>query len=100
MVGEVLRRSGAFSIRRDIGSDKLYWAVLSEYVKTIVRVRCGVLLHQPNQTGSSFGKCSSAAVKRRLQRFDVLSVERIRSHGVLCGRVEESHTEVTDAEVR
>lgn len=37
MVGEILRRSGAFFIRRTIGSDKLYWAVLSEYVKTIVR---------------------------------------------------------------
>ena len=43
MLGEILRRSGAFSIRRAIGSDKLYWAVLSEYVKTTVRVRCGVL---------------------------------------------------------
>nr|XP_046228564.1 dihydroxyacetone phosphate acyltransferase [Scatophagus argus] len=37
IVGEILRRSGAFFIRRAIGSDKLYWAVLSEYVKTIVR---------------------------------------------------------------
>ncbi|TSO15205.1 Dihydroxyacetone phosphate acyltransferase [Bagarius yarrelli] len=37
LVGEVLRRSGAFFIRRAIGSDKLYWAVLSEYVRTIVR---------------------------------------------------------------
>uniref|UniRef100_A0A665V1B1 Si:ch73-21k16.5 n=1 Tax=Echeneis naucrates TaxID=173247 RepID=A0A665V1B1_ECHNA len=37
MVGEILRRSGAFFVRRAIGSDKLYWAVLSEYVKTIVR---------------------------------------------------------------
>uniref|UniRef100_A0A668A7K8 Si:ch73-21k16.5 n=1 Tax=Myripristis murdjan TaxID=586833 RepID=A0A668A7K8_9TELE len=37
MIGEILRRSGAFFIRRGIGSDKLYWAVLSEYVKTIVR---------------------------------------------------------------
>ncbi|KAK7906909.1 hypothetical protein WMY93_015521 [Mugilogobius chulae] len=37
LVGEILRRSGAFFIRRSIGSDKLYWAVLSEYVKTIVR---------------------------------------------------------------
>ncbi|XP_038582895.1 dihydroxyacetone phosphate acyltransferase isoform X1 [Micropterus salmoides] len=37
MVGEILRRSGAFYIRRAIGSDKLYWAVLSEYVKTIVK---------------------------------------------------------------
>lgn len=43
MVGEILRRSGAFFIRRAIGSDKLYWAVLSEYVKTIVRVRHNVL---------------------------------------------------------
>ncbi|XP_026173923.1 dihydroxyacetone phosphate acyltransferase [Mastacembelus armatus] len=37
IVGEILRRSGAFFIRRAIGSDKLYWAMLSEYVKTIVR---------------------------------------------------------------
>ncbi|KAJ4929110.1 hypothetical protein JOQ06_004729 [Pogonophryne albipinna] len=37
LVGEVLRRSGAFFIRRAIGSDKLYWAVLSEYVRTIVK---------------------------------------------------------------
>nr|XP_015194544.1 PREDICTED: dihydroxyacetone phosphate acyltransferase-like [Lepisosteus oculatus] len=35
--GEILRRSGAFYIRRSIGGDKLYWAVLSEYVKTIIR---------------------------------------------------------------
>lgn len=39
IVGEILRRSGAFFIRRAIGSDKLYWAVLSEYIKTIVRKR-------------------------------------------------------------
>ncbi|XP_047674336.1 dihydroxyacetone phosphate acyltransferase isoform X2 [Tachysurus fulvidraco] len=37
LIGEILRRSGAFFIRRAIGSDKLYWAVLSEYVRTIVR---------------------------------------------------------------
>uniref|UniRef100_A0A1A8MNQ3 Phospholipid/glycerol acyltransferase domain-containing protein n=1 Tax=Nothobranchius pienaari TaxID=704102 RepID=A0A1A8MNQ3_9TELE len=37
IVGEILRRSGAFFIRRAIGSDRLYWAVLSEYVRTIVR---------------------------------------------------------------
>uniref|UniRef100_A0A8C9ZJL0 Glyceronephosphate O-acyltransferase 2 n=1 Tax=Sander lucioperca TaxID=283035 RepID=A0A8C9ZJL0_SANLU len=43
MVGEILRRSGAFFIRRAIGSDKLYWAVLSEYVKTIVRKGCAPL---------------------------------------------------------
>lgn len=39
IVGEILRRSGAFFIRRAIGSDKLYWAVLTEYVHTVVRVR-------------------------------------------------------------
>uniref|UniRef100_A0A1A8IJY4 Phospholipid/glycerol acyltransferase domain-containing protein n=1 Tax=Nothobranchius kuhntae TaxID=321403 RepID=A0A1A8IJY4_NOTKU len=37
IVGEILRRSGAFFIRRAIGSDRLYWAVLSEYVRTVVR---------------------------------------------------------------
>lgn len=37
IVGQILRRSGAFFIRRAIWSDKLYCAVLSEYVRTIVR---------------------------------------------------------------
>uniref|UniRef100_A0A8C9SP56 Glyceronephosphate O-acyltransferase n=2 Tax=Scleropages formosus TaxID=113540 RepID=A0A8C9SP56_SCLFO len=37
LVGEILRRSGAFFIRRAIGTNKLYWAVLSEYMKTLVR---------------------------------------------------------------
>ncbi|KAF4099230.1 dihydroxyacetone phosphate acyltransferase [Onychostoma macrolepis] len=36
-VGEMLRMSGAFFIRRSFGSDKLYWAVFSEYVKTMLR---------------------------------------------------------------
>ncbi|XP_064197083.1 dihydroxyacetone phosphate acyltransferase isoform X1 [Anguilla rostrata] len=37
LLGEIFRRSGAFFIRRSIGADKLYWAVLSEYVKTVIR---------------------------------------------------------------
>ncbi|XP_054616929.1 dihydroxyacetone phosphate acyltransferase [Dunckerocampus dactyliophorus] len=36
-VGEMLRMSGAFFIRRSFGGDKLYWAIFSEYVKTIVK---------------------------------------------------------------
>ncbi|XP_073709320.1 dihydroxyacetone phosphate acyltransferase [Garra rufa] len=36
-IGEMLRMSGAFFIRRSFGGDKLYWAVFSEYVKTILR---------------------------------------------------------------
>uniref|UniRef100_A0A8C2JMS2 Glyceronephosphate O-acyltransferase n=1 Tax=Cyprinus carpio TaxID=7962 RepID=A0A8C2JMS2_CYPCA len=36
-VGEMLRMSGAFFIRRSFGGDKLYWAVFSEYVKTMLR---------------------------------------------------------------
>ncbi|XP_028996098.1 dihydroxyacetone phosphate acyltransferase [Betta splendens] len=43
IVGEILRRSGAFFIRRAIGSERLYWAVLSEYVKTIVRTSAAPL---------------------------------------------------------
>ncbi|CAB3403710.1 unnamed protein product [Caenorhabditis bovis] len=35
-IGEVLRRSGAFFMRRSFGNDKLYWAVFSEYVQTHV----------------------------------------------------------------
>lgn len=72
MVGEILRRSGAFFIRRSIGSDKLYWAVLSEYIKTIVRVRRGLLLALLCST-QPFG----------LLRSPPFSTERVRSCGVL-----------------
>uniref|UniRef100_A0A3Q3SW38 Glyceronephosphate O-acyltransferase n=1 Tax=Mastacembelus armatus TaxID=205130 RepID=A0A3Q3SW38_9TELE len=37
IVGEMLRMSGAFFIRRSFGGDRLYWAVFSEYVKTMLR---------------------------------------------------------------
>lgn len=37
IVGQMLRRSGAFFIRRSFGSDKLYWAVFTEYVQTHLR---------------------------------------------------------------
>ncbi|XP_059212894.1 dihydroxyacetone phosphate acyltransferase isoform X2 [Centropristis striata] len=36
-VGEMLRMSGAFFIRRSFGGDKLYWALFSEYVKTMLK---------------------------------------------------------------
>ncbi|XP_047615972.1 dihydroxyacetone phosphate acyltransferase [Phacochoerus africanus] len=37
MVSELLRRSGAFFMRRTFGGNRLYWAVFSEYVKTMLR---------------------------------------------------------------
>ncbi|KAM4713640.1 dihydroxyacetone phosphate acyltransferase isoform 1-T1 [Anableps anableps] len=37
IVGEMLRMSGAFFIRRSFGGDKLYWAVFSEYVKIMLK---------------------------------------------------------------
>uniref|UniRef100_A0A669C8Y0 Glyceronephosphate O-acyltransferase n=1 Tax=Oreochromis niloticus TaxID=8128 RepID=A0A669C8Y0_ORENI len=37
VVGEMLRMSGAFFIRRSFGGDKLYWAVFSEYVKIMLK---------------------------------------------------------------
>ncbi|XP_076611927.1 dihydroxyacetone phosphate acyltransferase [Chaetodon auriga] len=37
VVGEMLRMSGAFFIRRSFGGDKLYWSVFSEYVKTMLK---------------------------------------------------------------
>uniref|UniRef100_A0ABI7XLA5 Dihydroxyacetone phosphate acyltransferase n=1 Tax=Felis catus TaxID=9685 RepID=A0ABI7XLA5_FELCA len=37
MVSELLRMSGAFFMRRTFGGNKLYWAVFSEYVKTMLR---------------------------------------------------------------
>lgn len=38
MIGELLRMSGAFFMRRTFGGNRLYWAVFSEYVKTMLRV--------------------------------------------------------------
>lgn len=37
VVSELLRMSGAFFMRRTFGGNKLYWAVFSEYVKTMLR---------------------------------------------------------------
>ena len=36
-MGWLLRKCGAFYIRRGIGSDELYWAVLTEYMQTQLR---------------------------------------------------------------
>ncbi|XP_029965972.1 dihydroxyacetone phosphate acyltransferase [Salarias fasciatus] len=38
LVGEMLRMSGAFFIRRSFGGDRLYWAVFSQYVQTMLRI--------------------------------------------------------------
>ncbi|XP_014661369.1 PREDICTED: dihydroxyacetone phosphate acyltransferase-like isoform X2 [Priapulus caudatus] len=37
VIGSLLRRSGAFFIRRSFGSDLLYWAIFTEYVQTHLR---------------------------------------------------------------
>ncbi|XP_039706263.1 LOW QUALITY PROTEIN: dihydroxyacetone phosphate acyltransferase [Pteropus medius] len=37
VVGQLLRMSGAFFMRRTFGGDRLYWAVFSAYVKTMLR---------------------------------------------------------------
>uniref|UniRef100_A0A8C6XAA6 Dihydroxyacetone phosphate acyltransferase n=1 Tax=Naja naja TaxID=35670 RepID=A0A8C6XAA6_NAJNA len=37
IVGELLRKSGAFFMRRTFGGNKLYWAVFAEYVKCILK---------------------------------------------------------------
>ncbi|XP_042306111.1 dihydroxyacetone phosphate acyltransferase isoform X2 [Sceloporus undulatus] len=37
IVGELLRKSGAFFMRRTFGGNKLYWAVFAEYVKTVLK---------------------------------------------------------------
>ena len=35
-VGEALRSSGAFFMRRSFGSDRLYWALFTEYVHSVI----------------------------------------------------------------
>ncbi|NXW41076.1 GNPAT acyltransferase, partial [Nyctiprogne leucopyga] len=37
IIGELLRRAGAFFMRRSFGGNRLYWAVFAEYVKTMLR---------------------------------------------------------------
>ncbi|XP_061480431.1 dihydroxyacetone phosphate acyltransferase isoform X2 [Rhineura floridana] len=37
IVGELLRKSGAFFMRRTFGGNRLYWAVFAEYVKTLLK---------------------------------------------------------------
>lgn len=37
VVGQLLRMSGAFFMRRTFGGDRLYWTVFSAYVKTMLR---------------------------------------------------------------
>ncbi|XP_064014549.1 dihydroxyacetone phosphate acyltransferase isoform X2 [Pogoniulus pusillus] len=37
IVGELLRRAGAFFMRRSFGGNRLYWAVFAEYVKNMLR---------------------------------------------------------------
>ncbi|NXD14468.1 GNPAT acyltransferase, partial [Nothocercus nigrocapillus] len=37
IVGELLRRGGAFFMRRSFSGNRLYWAVFAEYVKTMLR---------------------------------------------------------------
>ncbi|XP_012818567.1 dihydroxyacetone phosphate acyltransferase isoform X1 [Xenopus tropicalis] len=37
IVGELLRMSGAFYMRRSFRGNQLYWAVFAEYVKTLIR---------------------------------------------------------------
>ncbi|KAM5163364.1 dihydroxyacetone phosphate acyltransferase [Mantella aurantiaca] len=37
IVGELLRMSGAFFMRRTFRGNKLYWAIFAEYVKTMLR---------------------------------------------------------------
>ena len=36
-LGSLLRQCGAFYIRRSFGTDKLYWAIFTEYVQTQLR---------------------------------------------------------------
>lgn len=89
IVGEILRRSGAFFIRRAIGSDKLYWAVLSEYIKTIVRVR------QKHLSLMSVVMLCYNCVFAFI--FPSWSAERNRTGGVLRGGAAESHAKVSGA---
>lgn len=78
-VSPFLRRSGAFFLRRTFGSDRLYKAVFSEYVKAVLcsgdspmeffvegtRSRSGKSLHP------RLGECDSKHVKTRSSAYSI-----------------------------
>lgn len=65
VVGQLLRMSGAFFMRRTFGGDRLYWAVFSAYVKTMLRVNAGAL---PAAAGLAQGRAGLGGRTRR-KRF-------------------------------
>ncbi|XP_042563907.1 dihydroxyacetone phosphate acyltransferase-like [Clupea harengus] len=79
LIGELLRRSGAFFIRRAIRADKLYWAVLSEYVRTIVRVRAfGRLSHHSFKIDrKSFSDCMMDMVLEPFFKGEVYDINLV-----------------------
>lgn len=84
-VGEMLRMSGAFFIRRSFGGDALYWSVFSEYVRTMLKVRLMLL----------------SPWRRRLPPAVFFpQSERICTGGVLPGGDQKSNIQVFDAEIR
>lgn len=55
VVGQLLRMSGAFFMRRTFGGDRLYWAVFSAYVKTMLRVNAGARGRAPRRRRAGAG---------------------------------------------
>lgn len=90
-VGEMLRMSGAFFIRRSFGGDQLYWSVFSEYVRTMLKVR------RPRPPAPGHAPPSAPPEPE----FCLLSrSERICSGGVLPGGNQEPDVQVSDAQTR
>ncbi|XP_033635041.1 dihydroxyacetone phosphate acyltransferase-like [Asterias rubens] len=55
-VNTILRKAGAFYIRRSFGSDRLYWAIFTEYVQILVMNGEAPLEFYPEGTRSRTGK--------------------------------------------
>lgn len=55
-IAELLRKAGAFFIRRRFGNDQLYWSLISEYVKKGIMHGCHPMEMFVEGTRSRSGK--------------------------------------------
>ena len=81
VVGEMLRGSGAFYIRRSFRGDPLYWAVFQEYVRTLLEATGAPLEFFLEGTRSRAGKfvylfvlfiCQNITLKIRYYKLFIL----------------------------
>ena len=72
-VGWLLRNSGAFYIRRSFGTDKLYWAVFTEYVQSQISNGDAPMEFFVEGTRSRTAKSYSPKIGNQVSPFELIS---------------------------